>query len=55
MKLTYIESNHKFKLYRDYKTFGNDSFQIVLENGLRNLTDSIYTSFEGVFYENTKL
>ena len=55
MKLTYIESNHKFKLYRDYKTFDNDLFQIVLENGLRNLTDSLYTSFEWVFYENTKL
>ena len=49
MKLTYVESNHKFKLYRDYKTFDNNLFQVVSENGLRNLTDSIYTSFEGVF------
>ena len=48
MKLTYTKGNPKIK-YRDYKNFDNDLFQVDLENGLRNLTDLIYTSFEEVF------
>ena len=49
MKFTYAKCNSKIKLYRDYENFNNDLFQVDLENGLRNLTDSTYTSFEEVF------
>ena len=49
MKLTYTKGNLKIKFYRDYKNFGNDLIKVDLENGLRNLTDLTYTSFEEVF------
>ena len=49
MKLTYIKGNPKIKFYRDYKNADNDLFQVDLENGLRNLTDLTYTSFQEVF------
>ena len=55
MKLTYTKGNPKIKFYRDYKNFDNDLFRVDLENGLRNLADLIYTSFEEVFFENTRL
>ena len=51
MKLTYVKSNTKIKFYRDYKYFDNDLSQVNLDNDLRNLTDSTYTSFEKVFLE----
>ena len=47
--MTNVKGNPKIKFYRDYKDFNNDLFQFDLEGGLRNLTDSIYTSFEEVF------
>ena len=49
MKLTYVKGNPNIKIYRDYKIFDNDLFQVDLENGLRNLTNLTYTSFEEVF------
>ena len=52
MKLTYVKGNPKIKFYRDYKNFDNELFQAALENGLRNLTDLTYTSFEEVFWEH---
>ena len=39
MKLTYIKGNPTIKIYKHYKFFDNDLFQVDLENGLRNLTD----------------
>ena len=49
MKLNYVKGNSKIKFYRDYKSFDNDLLQVDLENGLRNLSDLTYTSFEEVF------
>ena len=49
MKLIYVKGNPKIKFYREYKRFDNDLLQVDLENGLRNLTDLTYTSFEEVF------
>lgn len=48
MQLTYVKSNPKIKFCRDYKYFDNDLFQVNLDNDLRNVTDSTYTSFEKV-------
>ena len=53
MKLTYVKGNPKIKFYRNYKIFGNDLFQVNLENGLRNLTNLTYISFEEFFFENS--
>ena len=55
MKLIYVKSNPKIKLYRGYKIWNNDSFQLNLESGLKNLTDLTYTSFEEVFFQNARL
>ena len=45
MKLTYVKGNPKIKFHKDYKNFDIDLFQAVLENDIRNLTDSTCTSF----------
>ena len=49
MKLTQTKDNPKIKFYKDYKNVDNDLFKVDLRNGLRNLTDLTYTSFEEVF------
>ena len=54
MKLTYTKGNPKIKFYRGYTYSGNDLFKVDLENSLRNLTDLTYTSFENIFFENTR-
>ena len=54
LKLTYVKGNPEIKFCRD-QNFNNDLFQVDLENGLRSLTEETCISFEGFFFENTRL